>query len=115
MDTKKLARFFTIMLLGSLMTPVIFKLLPFPLGSTYFYMAALIGLILGTEPSAFVSKSTLFILLFVVLYSIGVTGFWSDRTIGFGDPSNIAWVFEMNSSVFLTVTLKNYFTKKQDY
>lgn len=107
-------RLLSILTLGSLYLPVVFKNLPFPFRTISFYLVIWFIMSFIDNPRIYSSKLLRGVYLYLVIMSFGVFSFWSEIEVGLGDLIDLKYIIIFISWVALPLLMLQYFFNSKD-
>jgi hypothetical protein len=113
---RNLFRLLAILTMAATYLPLFMNLM-FPLNSIVFYLIIWSLLILIFHHEILLSKSTLFIYIYILIFSFGSQFFWSDRIkdLDGGTGFNFIIIAKEIMWAFLAIVMYKYFLKVKDY
>ena len=111
---KSLFRVLALLVTGSLFLPIVFKNLPFPLHSPLVYIILWHSSLLIFYPKLYLHKLLFGVYIFVLIYLIGITTFWSDIKIQYGDNIDLSYVTNLILLVSQPLFMYAYFISSGD-
>lgn len=71
--------------------------------------------ILLLSPQVFMSKYMNYLYIFIVLFFVGISTFWAERTVDDSQSISFMWFLSDIGSLFLSIIIYLYFIKARDY